>query len=138
VEPLRRPLGLLGGGFFAASLLACPGGPNPTVTAPTATSQNATEMVILAVGASVDVAPAGLTITFVRVEDDSRCPTGVTCVWEGDAVVVITVSQGAQAATTLRLHVNPASKKQQAEHAGHVIRLIELTPYPAADSPIKT
>jgi hypothetical protein len=75
------------------------------------------------------------TITFVRVSDDSRCPTGVTCVWEGDAVAELTVETDGSPAAHVQLHANPRFAQDAAVH-GLRIRLERLEPYPEADRPI--
>ena len=41
----------------------------------------------LAPGQTAQVEGGGLRVTFYGVSADSRCPTGVTCVWEGDAAL---------------------------------------------------
>jgi hypothetical protein len=39
----------------------------------------------LSVGESVLIRGENLEITFLKVVEDSRCPTGVQCIWEGRA-----------------------------------------------------
>ena len=43
----------------------------------------------LSVGQSVSVAGEGLQLTFVEVVSDSRCPSGATCIWAGEASCLI-------------------------------------------------
>jgi hypothetical protein len=89
----------------------------------------------LPVGGSARIASTDLTVVFEEVESDSRCPTGVTCVWEGDGVVHLCLGASPQTATSLRLHTRE-SASQKARHAGLVIQLVELRPYPAGDVPV--
>ncbi|GFE86057.1 hypothetical protein [Steroidobacter agaridevorans] len=42
--------------------------------------------------------PHGLTVQFVRVVEDSRCPTDVTCVWAGEVKVQLSTRIDAAAA----------------------------------------
>ncbi len=57
------------------------GGDEPDIpTAPTATVPLGAD-VTLAPGDSVVIGQASLTMTFVGVTGDSRCPTNVQCVW---------------------------------------------------------
>jgi len=89
----------------------------------------------LGVGESAQVAP--VTVTFVGVTDDSRCPKGVTCIWEGDALVELRVRrEDGGAAVTLSLHANPRFT-QEATAAGVRVRLVRIDPYPEADHPIE-
>ena len=46
----------------------------------------------LEVGQSALVDDSGLRVTLLGVADDSRCPTDVQCVWEGDARVAVAVA----------------------------------------------
>ena len=92
------------------------------------------ELVEVRVGGTVPLPGTSVTVTFVRVRDDSRCPTGVTCVWEGDAVVELRVQNRAEE-RTLELHVNPRFTRQ-ASALGVTIDLERLDPYPGADKPI--
>jgi hypothetical protein len=38
--------------------------------------------------------PHGLTVEFVRVVEDSRCPTDTTCVWAGEVKVQVATRTG--------------------------------------------
>jgi hypothetical protein len=35
-----------------------------------------------------------LSITFVEIVEDSRCPEGVVCVWEGEVIILLQVQKG--------------------------------------------
>jgi hypothetical protein len=94
----------------------------------------ASDSIELGVGASARV--SDLTIVFEQVESDGRCPRGATCIWEGDAVVRLTAGKPGQGErATLRLHTH-ASGAREAQHAGKVVRLVELHPYPTVDRPV--
>jgi hypothetical protein len=88
----------------------------------------------LSVGDSFRVPGRALSITFVRVVSDSRCPTGVTCVWEGDAAIAVRVTGDAVEPETLELHTADASRREGTAQ-GARIRLDRLEPLPAADRP---
>jgi hypothetical protein len=85
----------------------------------------------LAPGQSAKLAKDDLTVTFVKVTGDSRCPKGVSCVWAGDATV--TVSSGGT--TTYDLHTGRASA-QTVKISGHDVKLVGLTPQLQAGSTI--
>lgn len=83
----------------------------------------------LAVGESVQA--HGQTVTFVEVAEDSRCPEGTTCVWEGRAGVQLRVGDGA-----VRLTV-PYASMRDGETAsvavdGVEVELVGLYPYPGS------
>jgi len=46
----------------------------------------------LSVGQSVVIAGEDLGIKFVEVSEDSRCPKGATCVWEGRVAALVEIS----------------------------------------------
>jgi len=76
----------------------------------------------------------GLMIAFRRVDGDSRCPSDVTCVWSGDATVVldVTVARAAWTAAPVHTHVEPRA----ADYRDYRITLVELSPYPVSTRPI--
>lgn len=71
----------------------------------------------------------GLRITFEGVSEDSRCPTGATCVWAGDAAARFTLELPPAAALERILHTN-GRFAQQTEVGDFVIRLEDVRPYP--------
>ncbi|MGH9370296.1 MAG: hypothetical protein ACRD15_02060 [Vicinamibacterales bacterium] len=96
----------------------------------------APESLELRVGGSARFPSSELTIVFEKVESDSRCPTGVTCVWEGDAVVRLSVGVPGKEQAALTLHTHP-TREQEATHAGFVVRLAALTPHPTRERAIE-
>lgn len=83
------------------------------------------------VGHMVVMPKGGLNIDFTTVIADSRCPTGVTCIWEGDAEVSLTVRRGNMAPAELRLHTS-SRFAQKATYGGYEIALLSLKPAPRA------
>lgn len=93
----------------------------------------------LGVGATAVIPSENLTITFVKVPDDSRCPTTVECAWTGEARVVVTVQQGKGESTDLEFNTNPAPSlnEQVLIFGDYVIELQSLDPYPQDINAIK-
>ena len=71
----------------------------------------------------------GLRITFEGVSEDSRCPTGASCVWAGDAAATFTLELPPAAELERTLHTN-GRFAQQTELGDFVIRLEDVRPYP--------
>jgi len=69
-----------------------------------------------------------LTIRFLEVTDDSRCPEGTTCVWAGNAKVKLTLAEGRKRAKEFDLNSNlqPTSIK----YGGYKIEFVSLTRRP--------
>jgi hypothetical protein len=90
-------------------------------------------------GRTATLAREGLRLRFVRVATDSRCPTGVDCVWAGNAEVVIEVgARNRRVSKTLRLNTN-ASPERPAEdkYRTYTVKLVGLTPYPRTTRKIR-
>ena len=87
--------------------------------------------ITLAVGQSVTARGTDIKLTLEDVAEDSRCPTGTTCIWAGDAVVNIAITAGNKAPTKYTLHTN--SPTRDAEYDGTKISLVTVLPYPLAD-----
>lgn len=120
------------GGTLLLLLLICPlaCASNP---AGQGNPQDAGTPVVLAPGESRRIPDTDLTISFVRVVEDSRCPTGVTCIREGDAAVLLRVDKPGIPASEMTLHTSgPGAVEQSVDNV--TIRLAGVTPYPAADS----
>ena len=87
------------------------------------------------VGQQVMIKHEGLKISFSYVAEDSRCPEGVTCVWAGNAKVVLRVSKARRRSATMRLNTN-LDPKQDA-YGGYDVKLVGLSPHPKKNVPIR-
>src|SRR3989442_2310587 len=86
---------------------------------------------VLALGESLKVRDTGVTVSFEEVVEDSRCPTGVTCIWEGDAAVKISIHTPDTSPSSYTLHTSQRFARE-AEHGGYRVVLVAVTPHPAA------
>jgi hypothetical protein len=94
--------------------------------------------VTLAVGQSVRLTDALLTITFIGVSEDSRCPRQVNCVWSGRAVLrfSVQVEGGPAQDVTLSTPHSPDPTNIATLH-GYRIALTDVQPDPETpDNPI--
>ncbi|MGD8299972.1 MAG: hypothetical protein PVJ16_08070 [Nitrosopumilaceae archaeon] len=76
-----------------------------------------------------------LVITLLGIEEDSRCPIDVTCVWEGSVKAEINLVNGQ---TNLGNHNIPLAVKDADSQTfdGYFIKIMEVEPYPSSSSPI--
>lgn len=91
-------------------------------------------VVELHVGESVRLPQDRLTVTFEGVTQDSRCPMGAACKWEGDAAARLTLRSVMSEAEDCTLHttLNPKSI-----NIGQLLlQLKGVEPYPTLDFPI--
>ena len=68
-----------------------------------------------------------LSVRFLRVSGDSRCPSDVVCIQGGDAVVHVRAADGGSA--EYELHTGDQARAVAA-HTGFRIALERLQPYP--------
>ena len=75
---------------------------------------------------------SSLTVEIVNIQD-SRCPSDVVCVWQGEALVEIEVKEIQTYSTVLSTYDN------QIDTLGNYsIELVDIKPYPVSDKAIKT
>ena len=76
-----------------------------------------------------------LTIGFQSVNGDSRCPSDVTCIQEGNASVVLTVASDGRESQKLELqHLSQVFSNRAC--GTYSVELVQLIPYPRSDRPI--
>lgn len=111
------------------SFIAFPGCDDPV-------SVNLGEEFSISPGQKAEISDSGLEITFNKVLEDSRCPKGVECVWEGNGRVEISVNR--QGYETEIKELNTTLESGQTETGKFRIRLLELLPYPEKDIEISS
>ena len=106
-------------------------------TEPVVYSQaEAADSVRIRVGQTIVV--EGIRVRFKAVESDSRCPSDVVCVWEGDAVANFVVEQNCNCDTpALELKLHTTLQPKSGTAYGFKVELLNLQPYPKASSPTK-
>lgn len=79
----------------------------------------------------------GIEIKFLKVTEDSRCPSDVVCIWAGQVAVMVNVRNDNQNFGDLTL-INSAGNKELAvkNFDGFHLELIEVKPYPISTSKI--
>ncbi|MCG6957666.1 MAG: hypothetical protein LJF04_16880 [Gemmatimonadetes bacterium] len=119
---------------LAAAALGCSSSTEPQIDANTSLVPATTE-VTLRYGEDRQLDNSVLRVTFARVVEDSRCPVDVVCVWAGNAVVEIGVAAGM--GPTVPLQINATMDPRYADWNSVRVTVLELTPAPRSDTPIK-
>ena len=88
--------------------------------------------IVLAPGENAVVAPQ-LSVRFMTVLGDSRCPADAICIMGGDAIVRVEITAANDRAER-DLHTG---NMQPVSHQGVTIELVSLAPYPFASRPIQ-
>lgn len=80
-------------------------------------------------GQSVVVGDTGLRLAVRAVANDSRCPTDVQCIWEGDATVSIEVTSTPAGGASYELHTSGRFTRE-VSHQAYRVTLVRLEPPP--------
>lgn len=74
-----------------------------------------------------------LRVTLDGVFEDSRCPSGVQCVWAGNASLRLTLATADEAEVVV---VNSTTTPHMAAFEGFVLGYRDLAPYPSSTEPM--
>lgn len=120
---------------LSALCMTCCGGSAPTAPR----NVGLDEEFQLAPGQIAIVGDTGLTLAFERVRSDSRCPVDVQCVWEGDALVMVTAAQPSRDPAVLELHTTSSGGggPREARYGDFLITLTAVSPAPRSREPIQ-
>jgi len=70
----------------------------------------------------------GVSVTLVKVVQDSRCPINALCITEGDAAVTLRFAQNGQS-SDVTLHTNRSAGATSTSFGGTTFRLAALSPF---------
>ncbi len=85
------------------------------------------ERINILIGKQKQASRSRLTVKFVSLIEDSRCPEGTNCIQAGNASIKVTVSKRSES-KTFELNTNYGPKGETFE--GYAINLVSLTPTP--------
>ncbi len=89
----------------------------------------------LAPGQTVSLTDVSLKVKFLEIVNDSRCPTGVECFWEGEVSALVEI---AQQNSSNRLVLIKRGSGMGIENFNEYEISFEVTPYPEARKQIST
>ena len=118
-------LGCEGGGLTDPSVP--PSG--ETGSQSSAAPATAGEAAVLELRFDETVSAAALRLRWLEL-NDSRCPLGVQCVWEGQAVVTVEISGDDLAAERVDLTLRAGVEPAVVVVAAHELQLLDVEPYP--------
>ncbi len=82
--------------------------------------------------------PENISVKFLNVTADSRCPSGVTCIWQGEATVVVNVAKNNQDMGHFSLASGLGDKNATAQiPGGYFLQLVKVEPYPTSGTKIQ-
>ena len=115
--------------FFIVLLPACAGGAGGGLKCETQDPVVGSAFNVR-VGERSTLAGENLTLTFVQVLEESRCPEGVQCIWEGNARVGVKAEKPPSGPATLALNTS-GRYDREATYQGYRVQLLTLVPHPA-------
>ncbi len=72
------------------------------------------------------------TVKFIKVLEDSRCPKDVTCIWEGQAKLLVEVTENGKESKEMELLFDGKNIIYASE--GYILKGMSLSPYPTSDT----
>ena len=89
----------------------------------------------LSIGQSAQIEGEDLQIKFVEVVEDSRCPTGATCIWEGRVSLTVEIKE--DNSPYKMVLIQPGMTDQYSEETYKEYRFtFKVEPYPEVDKEI--
>jgi hypothetical protein len=76
------------------------------------------------IGETVSVDGEGLTLTYERLVEDSRCPLDVQCIWAGNGRILVTVTK--QGSAPAGLDLNTTLEPKAGRYLEYSVSLVEL------------
>lgn len=89
----------------------------------------------LRTGQTAVLSALALRVTFEAVTEDSRCPAGAECVWEGNARVQVIIE--GRGAPLRAVELNTTLEPRQTAFSGLTLELVKLDPAPRLGSPTR-
>ena len=78
-----------------------------------------------------------IEIKFSKVIQDSRCPSDVTCIWQGQVIIGVDIIKNGQQVSTLTLTLIPGRDTLPIQFLDkYSVKLIGVSPYPNSKKPI--
>jgi hypothetical protein len=90
----------------------------------------------LKVGEQAKIATEELSIKFVSVAEDSRCPKGEQCITQGKGKIQLEMAKGENKPQSIEL--NTSSGPQEANYEKYTVKLLALDPYPVMNRVLKS
>ncbi|BBD68440.1 hypothetical protein NIES4072_42470 [Nostoc commune NIES-4072] len=76
-----------------------------------------------------------LEIKFSKVIEDSRCPTNVTCIWQGQVIIELDIMKNGKQVSTLTLTLIPGRDPLPIQFSNkYSVTLIAVSPYPSGQA----
>src|SRR3990172_3791826 len=123
-------------GFLAITLASLEQESFAQSSTPMSIDTNLGSEFILQINQSAEIKSEDITVTFLNVTSDSRCPSDVTCIWQGQAGIEIDVQKGEEE-SIVSLSIGGDSSPEESIFNSYLIQLVYLIPYPISTKNIQ-
>jgi len=123
-------------GFLSITLVSLGQGSFAQSSAPISIEANLDSEFALQVNQSAEIKSEDMKITFLNITSDSRCPSDVTCIWQGQAGIELDVQKG-EVESTVSLSIGGDSSPEESIFNSYLIQLVDLSPYPISTKNIQ-
>ena len=123
-------------GFLAITLASLEQESFAQSSAPMSIDANLDSEFVLQINQSAEIKSEYITVTFFNVTSDSRCPSDVTCIWQGQAGIEIGVQKG-EVESSVSLSIGGDSSPEESIFNSYLIQLVDLSPYPISTKNIQ-
>ncbi|MEX1150583.1 MAG: hypothetical protein WEB28_00710 [Nitrosopumilaceae archaeon] len=124
-------------GFLAITLVNLGQESFAQSSAPINIEANLDSEFVLQVNQSAEIKSEDIIITFLNVTSDSRCPSDVTCIWQGQAGIELDVQKG-KLESTVSLSIGGDSSPEESIFNSYLIQLVDISPYPISTKNIQS
>ena len=131
--PKVRMVGLILAAALVQACSATPTGDDALSSRSEELAARPGEEVVLQVGATAVYASEGISVTYLRLVGDSRCPMEALCVWEGDAQVLLRIARNGAATVDASLHTHAGMGPRLWESGAWTLELVRVDPYPSVN-----
>ena len=81
--------------------------------------------------------PSNIDVKFLNVTGDSRCPSDVTCIWQGKSTIIINVMKNSQNVGNFSLTSGLGDTNATVQISdGYFLQLTKVEPYPTSSTKI--
>ena len=83
------------------------------------------------------VSPVNITVKFLKVTEDSRCPSDVVCIWAGQVSALVNVNNNGKDIGDIKLTLGANKDDAVKDIGGYYLKLLEVKPYPISTKKIE-
>jgi len=123
-------------GFLSITLVSLEQESFAQSSAPISIEANLDSEFALQVNQSAEIKSEDMKITFLNITSDSRCPSDVTCIWQGQAGIELDVQKG-EVESIVSLSIGGDSSPEESIFNSYLIQLVDLSPYPISTKNIQ-